>query len=165
MQTNRAVEILVGMFVAAGIAAFFMLAMKVSNISAFTEKDTYQLKARFDNIGGLKTRSPVRIGGVRIGRVASIEYDDKQLEAVVTISINSGHNRIPDDSTASIFTAGVLGEQYVSLEPGSSDEFFKDGGVVGETQSALVLERMIGKFMMGVGSTNNNKTNNSKKTP
>jgi len=165
MQTNRAVEILVGMFVAAGIAAFFMLAMKVSNISTFTEKDTYKLKARFDNIGGLKTRSPVRIGGVRIGRVASIEYDDKQLEAVVTISIINGHNRIPDDSTASIFTAGVLGEQYVSLEPGSSDEFFKDGGVIGETQSALVLERMIGKFMMGVGSSNNNKTNNSKKTP
>jgi len=157
MQTNRAVEILVGMFVAAGIAAFFMLAMKVSNISAFTEKDVYQLKARFDNIGGLKIRSPVRIGGVRIGRVAAIAYDDRKLEAVVTISIERSHSRIPDDSTASIFTAGVLGEQYISLEPGGSDDFFKDGGVIGETQSALVLERMIGKFMMGTGAAKNGK--------
>ena len=151
MQTSRAVEILVGMFVAAGIAAFFMLAMKVSNISAFTEKDVYQLKARFDNIGGLKIRSPVRIGGVRIGRVSAIEYDDRQMEAVVTLSIGRKHNRIPDDSMASIYTAGVLGEQYLSLEPGGSDEFFKDGGIIEETQSALVLERMIGKFMMGTG--------------
>ena len=148
MQTSRTVEILVGVFIALGMAAFFMLAMKVSNITAFIENDTYKLLARFDNIGGLKERSPVRISGVRIGRVDSISYDDDQLEAIVSLRINSKHKRIPDDSTASIYTAGLLGEQYISLEPGGSEEYFADGDVVDETQSAFVLERMVGKFLI-----------------
>jgi phospholipid/cholesterol/gamma-HCH transport system substrate-binding protein len=148
MQTSRTVEILVGVFIALGMAAFFMLAMKVSNITAFTENDTYKLQARFDNIGGLKERSPVRISGVRIGRVDSISYDDDQLEAIVSLRINSKHQRIPDDSTASIYTAGLLGEQYISLEPGGSEEYFVDGDIVDETQSAFVLERMVGKFLI-----------------
>jgi phospholipid/cholesterol/gamma-HCH transport system substrate-binding protein len=148
MQTSRTVEILVGVFIALGMAAFFMLAMKVSNISEFTEKDVYQLKARFDNIGGLKVRSAVRIGGVRIGRVIDISYDNKRLEAVVTMNINRDNNKIPNDSSASIYTAGLLGEQYVSLQPGGSEEFFADGDIVDETQSAFVLERMVGKFLI-----------------
>lgn len=148
MQTSRTVEILVGVFMALGIAAFLMLAMKVSNISAFTENDVYELKARFDNIGGLKVRSPVRIGGVRIGRVADITYDDELLEAVVTLNITSDHNQIPSDSTASIYTAGLLGEQYISLEPGGAEEFYANGDVIEETQSAFVLERMVGKFLI-----------------
>lgn len=148
MQTSRTVEILVGVFIALGMAAFFMLAMKVSNISEFTEKDVYQLKARFDNIGGLKVRSAVRIGGVRIGRVVDISYDNKLLEAVVTMNINRVNNQIPNDSAASIYTAGLLGEQYVSLQPGGSDEFFADGDIINDTQSAFVLERMVGKFLI-----------------
>ena len=148
MQTSRTVEILVGVFIALGMAAFVMLAMKVSNITTFTENDTYSLQARFDNIGGLKQRSPVRIGGVRVGRVDSISYDDQNLEAVVTMRINSKHRRIPDDSSASIYTAGLLGEQYISLEPGGSQEFYSDGDIVAETQSAFVLERMVGKFLI-----------------
>ncbi len=148
MQTSRTVEILVGIFIALGMAAFFMLAMKVSNITAFAETDTYRLQARFDNIGGLKERSPVRIGGVRIGRVESINYDDEQLEAIVNLRINSQHKRIPDDSAASIYTAGLLGEQYISLEPGGSEEFYADGDTIDETQSAFVLERMVGKFLI-----------------
>ena len=148
MQTSRTVEILVGVFIALGMAAFFMLAMKVSNITAFTENDTYTLLARFDNIGGLKERSPVRISGVRVGRVDNISYDDDQLEAIVSLRINSKHQRIPDDSAASIYTAGLLGEQYISLEPGGSEEYFADGDVVDETQSAFVLERMVGKFLI-----------------
>ncbi len=148
MQTSRTVEILVGIFIALGIAAFFMLAMKVSNITALTERDTYILKARFDNIGGLKERSPVRISGVRVGRVDSIDYDDELLEAVVTLHINSKHSRIPNDSSASIYTAGLLGEQYISLQPGGSEESFTDGDVIDETQSAFVLERMVGKFLI-----------------
>ena len=148
MQTSRTVEILVGIFMALGLAAFLMLAMKVSNISSFTENDVYEIKARFDNIGGLKVRSPVRIGGVRIGRVANIIYDDNLLEAVVTLNINSQHKKIPNDSTASIYTAGLLGEQYVSLEPGGAEDFYTNGDVVDETQSAFVLERMVGKFLI-----------------
>jgi phospholipid/cholesterol/gamma-HCH transport system substrate-binding protein len=148
MQTSRTVEILVGVFIALGMAAFFMLAMKVSNISEFTEKDVYQLKARFDNIGGLKVRSAVRIGGVRIGRVIDISYDNKRMEAVVTMNINRTNNKIPNDSSASIYTAGLLGEQYVSLQPGGSEEFFTDNDNIDETQSAFVLERMVGKFLI-----------------
>ena len=147
-MTTRATEIWVGIFVAAGLAALFMLAMKVSNITTFTERDTYKLQARFDNIGGLKERSPVRISGVRVGRVDSISYDDEQLEAIVSLRINSLHKRIPNDSSASIFTAGLLGEQYVSLEPGGAEEFFVDGDIIDETQSAFVLERMVGKFLI-----------------
>jgi len=151
MKTSRTVEIWVGLFVAAGMAAFFMLAMKVSNITEFTETDVYTLNARFDNIGGLKVRSPVRMGGVRVGRVVSIDYDNKQLEAVVSMHIMRQHDGIPDDSNASIYTAGLLGEQYISLNPGGSDEFLVNNDVIEETQSAFVLERMVGQFLIKQG--------------
>jgi len=157
MRTSRTVEILVGLFIALGMAAFFMLAMKVSNITDFTENDVYVLKARFDNIGGLKVRSPVRIGGVRIGRVSDISYDDKMLEAVVTLNVNKKYSRIPEDSGASIYTAGLLGEQYISLEPGGSDDYFADGDEIEETQSAFVLERMVGKFLIQEAENNGTK--------
>jgi phospholipid/cholesterol/gamma-HCH transport system substrate-binding protein len=148
MMNKRWIEVLVGVFVAAGFAALFMLSMKVSNISAFNQEEGYMITARFDNIGGLKAKAPVRIGGVRIGRVLSIDYDNNKLEAVVKMVISGKYNRLPDDSTANIYTAGLLGEQYVGLEPGGSDEFLKDGSMVAETQSAFVLERMIGKFLL-----------------
>jgi len=148
MKTSRTIEILVGLFVAAGLAAFFMLAMKVSNITEFTETDVYTLSARFDNIGGLKVRSPVRMGGVRVGRVVAIEYDSKQLEAVVSMHIMRKHNGIPEDSNASIYTAGLLGEQYVSINPGGASEFLADDDAIEETQSAFVLERMVGQFLI-----------------
>ncbi|HEC28226.1 MAG TPA: outer membrane lipid asymmetry maintenance protein MlaD [Gammaproteobacteria bacterium] len=153
MHTSRTIEILVGVFVAAGLAAFFMLAMKVSNISSFAEKDSYVVKASFDNIGGLKTRSPVRIGGVRIGRVTAIEYDDNKLEAIVTMHIYQKHARIPKDSAASIYTAGLLGEQYINLDPGGAEGFLKNGSVIEETQSAFVLERLIGRFLTQASGT------------
>lgn len=148
MQKTKNIEIMVGLFVAAGFAALFMLAMKVSNLSAFTENDTYTVQAQFDNIGGLKVRSPVRIGGVRIGRVSAIRYDDNKLEAVVSMMISSQHNKLPEDTRANIYTAGLLGEQYVGLEPGGATEYLKDGDHIVETQSALVLERMIGRFLI-----------------
>ena len=154
MRTSRTVEILVGLFIALGMAAFFMLAMKVSNISNFTENDAYEVKARFDNIGGLKVRSPVRIGGVRIGRVSAISYDDELLEAEVILRINRSYSRIPEDSGASIYTAGLLGEQYISLEPGGAEEFLGDGDEIEETQSAFVLERMVGKFLIQEAESN-----------
>lgn len=148
MIQNRTVEILVGLFVAAGFAAIFMLSMKVSNLSAFNREEGYVVTARFDNIGGLKVKSPVRIGGVRIGRVISIDFDNNRLEAVVRMMIGKHYDKIPEDSTANIYTAGLLGEQYVGLVPGGSEEFLRDKSIITETQSALVLEQLIGKFFI-----------------
>jgi phospholipid/cholesterol/gamma-HCH transport system substrate-binding protein len=148
----KSVEIMVGLFVAAGIAALFMLAMKVSNLSSFNEGGSYTLSAYFENIGGLKPRSPVRIGGVLIGRIAAIDYDNETYQAVVTLMIDKRYMRLPTDTSASIYTAGLLGEQYIGLEPGGEEEFLKDGDRIRDTQSALVLERMIGKFLFNSAS-------------
>lgn len=147
MQQTRAVEIWVGFFVAAGLAAIFVLAMKVSNIAQIGDSNGYAISARFENIGGLKVRSPITMGGVRVGRVSAIRYDDQTYEAVVTLNIEGKYRRIPEDSSANIYTAGLLGEQYVSIEPGGSDAFLKEGGKISHTQGSLVLEQLIGQFL------------------
>ena len=147
MHTTRTIEIIVGLFVALGLAALFMLAMKVSNLASFTDEDGYSITARFENIGGLKVRSPVTVAGVRVGRVSAIEFDNKTFEAVVTLNIGAQYNQLPDDTFASIFTAGLLGEQYVGLEPGGSDKNLAEGSVIRQTQSAIVLEQIIGQFL------------------
>jgi len=147
MQHNNIQDTLVGMFVAAGIAALFFLALQVSNLSSFTDEDTYAITARFENSGGLKVKSPVSAAGVKIGQVSNIIFDPKTYESVVTMQINSKYNTIPDDTTASVFTAGLLGEQYVSLEPGGSGEYLKDKGKIEITQSAIILEKAIGQFL------------------
>ena len=147
MHTTRTIEIIVGLFVALGLAALFMLAMKVSNLTAFTEEGGYSVVARFENIGGLKVRSPVTVAGVRVGRVAAIEFDNQTFEAVVTLNIAPQYNQLPEDTFASIFTAGLLGEQYVGLEPGGSEKNLKEGSVIRQTQSAIVLEQIIGQFL------------------
>lgn len=147
MMHRRTMEIAVGMFVAAGLAALFMLAMKVSNIATFAEGEGYHVQASFDNIGGLKVRSPVTMGGVRIGRVAAIEFDQDRYKAVVTMKISSAYDRVPLDTSASILTSGLLGEQYVGLEPGAEDRYLTDNGQITLTQSALVMERIIGEFL------------------
>jgi len=144
---SKTVQVAVGVFIAAGIAALFMLAMKVSNLSTFTAQDGYELTARFDNVGGLKVRAPVTMAGVRIGRVASITFDQKTYEAVVRLDMEPQYNKIPDDSSASILTSGLLGEQYVGLQPGAEDKYLQAGGEVKYTQSALVLERLVGQFL------------------
>jgi len=144
---SRKIEILVGLFVAAAIAAFFMLAMNVSNLSSYNGGESYQLTARFDNIGGLKVRSPVAAGGVRIGRVSDIQYNSETYEAVVSMSIEAKYNKFPVDTAASILTSGLLGEQFVGFEPGAEEEFLKQGDVIDLTQSALVLEQIIGQFL------------------
>ncbi len=152
MET-RTLEIGVGAFVAAGLAALFMLAMQVSNLSTFTaDENTYTVTARFENIGGLKVRSAVTMAGVPIGRVVGIEVDQNLYEAVVRLAIQRKYSRIPDDSTASILTAGLLGEQYVGLEAGGSDHYLKDGDRIKLTQSALVLEQIIGQFLFSKAS-------------
>jgi phospholipid/cholesterol/gamma-HCH transport system substrate-binding protein len=152
MQNSRALEIGVGMFVAGGLAALFMLAMQVSNLSANISGETYMVTAAFQNIGGLKVRSPVTVSGVRVGRVEAIDYDTHAYEAVVTMRIEDKYNSFPEDTSASIFTAGLLGEQYISLQPGGSEKNLKAGDRIHLTQSALVMEQIIGQFLYNVAS-------------
>lgn len=139
-------EVMVGLFVALGLAALFMLAMKVSNITALNKDDGYEVRALFENVGGLKVRAPVTVAGVRIGRVTAITFDDKLYEAVVTLKIRDQY-RLPSDSNASIFTAGLLGEQYIGLEPGGADTYLKDGDRIKQSQSAMILEQLIGRVL------------------
>ena len=146
MERVKAVEIGVGLFVAAGLAALFMLAMKVSNLSMAVDEG-YELTARFENVGGLKVRSPVSVAGVRVGRVAAIDYDMETFEAVVRLNISAQYDSFPTDTAARIFTAGLLGEQYVALEPGGAEESLAPGDRIQLTQSALVLEQIIGRFL------------------
>lgn len=147
MHITRTIEVLVGLFVAAGIVAVFFLAMQVSNLGDANGGASYQISARFDNSGGLKVKSPVTVAGVRVGRVAAIYFDKETYESVVEMNIYSGFNTFPKDTSASIFTAGLLGEQYIGLEPGGDEEFLVDGDELQLTQSALVLEEMIGQFL------------------
>lgn len=151
-MTTRTMEILVGVFVAVGLASLFMLAMKVSNLSDFTQGDGYQLSARFENIGSLKVKAPVTVSGVRVGRVIGIHYDSGEFNAVVTMEIDRQYGDFPMDTTASIYTAGLLGEQYIALEPGAEEEVLAHGDVIDYTQSALVLENIIGQFMVKMTS-------------
>jgi phospholipid/cholesterol/gamma-HCH transport system substrate-binding protein len=146
-MTSRKIEILVGLFVAGAVAAFFMLALSVSNMSSYGEGDVYEITANFDNIGGLKIRSPISAGGVTIGRVKDIQYNSDTYEAVVRMSINAKYNKFPTDTAASVLTSGLLGEQYIGLEPGAEEEYLKEGDVIHLTQSAIVLEQIIGQFL------------------
>lgn len=150
------VEILVGLFVAAGLAALFMLAMKVSNISTLNDENGYEVTAYFENVGGLKVRSPVTASGVKVGRVANIDYDDKLFEALVTLKLNRNFH-LPVDTSASIFTSGLLGEQYVSLEPGGAEENLKQGDRIKITQSALILEQFVGRVLFNKAAEGNTK--------
>lgn len=152
MDRSRTIEVGVGLFVAAGLAALFMLAMKVSNLSAMAENEGYEVTARFENVGGLKVRSPVSVGGVRVGRVSAIDFDNQTFEAVVRLHIAAQYDQFPTDTSARIFTAGLLGEQYVALEPGGAEEILKAGDQIQLTQSALVLEQIIGQFLFSKAS-------------
>ena len=147
MAKRQNLELMVGAFVALGMVALFFLAMKVSNLSLSSGEAGYALSARFSNVGSLKVRAPVTMAGVRIGRVESVRFDKTTYEAVVTMRIEPGIDAIPDDTFANIFTSGLLGEQYVGLEPGGSQDYLRDGGEIANTQSALVLEQMIGQFL------------------
>jgi phospholipid/cholesterol/gamma-HCH transport system substrate-binding protein len=147
MFHSRAIEITVGLFVALGLAALFVLAMQVSNLAQQAGGEGYEVVARFDNIGGLKVRAPVTMAGVRIGRVKAVDFDNRTYQAVVTLGIARDYNRIPVDTTANIFTAGLLGEQYVSLDAGGEERYLKPGDEIRLTQSALVLEQIIGQFL------------------
>lgn len=140
-------EIWVGLFVAAGIAALFMLAMRVSNLSMVGEDDGYEVTARFENISGLKVRAPVTMAGVEIGRVADIGFDSQTFQAVVTLRIRKEYDDLPEDTAASVYTSGLLGEKYVGLQPGGALDALEAGDEIELTQSSLVLEQLIGQFL------------------
>ena len=147
MRNTRVIEIAVGLFVAAGMAALFLLAMQVSNLSNMGGGESYTITATFENIGGLKVRSPVTVSGVRVGRVDAIDYDNNSFEAVVTLRIDKAYSSFPEDTSASIYTSGLLGEQYIGLEPGGSEVNLVEGDRIQLTQSALVMEQVIGQFL------------------
>ncbi|MBV9913066.1 MAG: outer membrane lipid asymmetry maintenance protein MlaD [Sinobacteraceae bacterium] len=148
MRANRTLEIGTGLFVLLGFAALFFLTTQLpaTGLKLGRSNAGYHLTASFDNIGDLKVGSPVTMAGVRIGQVDAIRFDPKQYQAVVGLRINKQYNEIPDDSFASIQTEGLLGGKYVGVSPGGSDTYFKDGGHVDQTQSAIVLESLINKL-------------------
>ncbi len=150
MQHSKTQDTLVGLFVATGIAALFYMALQISNLGSYSSDDTYTVIANFQNSGGLKIKSPVSVAGVRIGRVSSISLDKETHESVVEMQIDSKYNNLPDDSGASIYTAGLLGEQYISIDPGPgiTGDFLKDKSKIDNVSSAIILEEMIGKFML-----------------
>jgi phospholipid/cholesterol/gamma-HCH transport system substrate-binding protein len=150
MQHSKTQDTLVGFFVACGIAALFYMALQISNLGSYSPNDTYTITAKFQNSGGLKVKSAVSLAGVKIGRVSSITLDKQSHEAVVEMRIESKYNNLPDDSGASIYTAGLLGEQYISIDPGPglSGQFLKDKGQIENVSSAIILEEMIGKFFL-----------------
>jgi phospholipid/cholesterol/gamma-HCH transport system substrate-binding protein len=139
---------------AVGLVALFFLAMQVSNLASISGDDGYEVKAYFNNIGGLKVRSPVSMSGVRIGRVVDIRYDQKSYEALVTLRIEEAYDQIPEDTIAKIYTSGLLGEQYVGLDPGGSLENLGQGSEITMTQSALVLEEIVGQFLFNKAEEN-----------
>jgi phospholipid/cholesterol/gamma-HCH transport system substrate-binding protein len=144
-------DLWVGIFVVAGLGALLVLALKVGNMSAVDISDSYKVLAGFDNIGGLKVRAPVKSAGVVVGRVTDIRFNDERYEAQVELSIDRRY-RFPRDSSAAILTSGLLGEQYVGLEAGGDSAMLKDGDIVKLTQSAVVLENLLGQFLYGKAS-------------
>jgi phospholipid/cholesterol/gamma-HCH transport system substrate-binding protein len=146
-MNKKSIEVLVGLFVVLGALALVFLALKAANLGSFASGgDGYSVQARFDNIGGLKTRAPVRSAGVTVGRVSAIALDPKTYQGVVTLEIAKGID-FPKDSSAKILTAGLLGDQYIGIEPGADDKNLAAGDVIKQTQSAIVLENLIGQFL------------------
>jgi phospholipid/cholesterol/gamma-HCH transport system substrate-binding protein len=145
---NKKIEIMVGGFMLLGVAGLLFLALKAANLGSFGTDNTYMLQARFDNIGGLKARAPVRSAGVNVGRVTGISFDNKTFQGVVTLAIESRYE-FPKDSAAKILTAGLLGDQYIGLEAGGDDRNLMAGETIAQTQSAVVLENLIGQFLTG----------------
>lgn len=154
---NRALEILVGFFVCLGVAAVFVLTFRVAGLDRVGPGGSFEVTAKFDNAGSLAPGASVKMAGVRIGRVRSIGIDPYTFQAVTALDIDASRNNIPDDSTAKIQTAGLLGEQYIALEPGGSDKPLVKGSEIHFTQSALVLENLIGQFMANMTSSGSKK--------
>ncbi len=147
-MNKTVLDLWVGLFVIAGIAALLFLTLKVGSMNAVNPSDSYEVVARFENIGGLKSRAPIKSAGVVVGRVADIRFDNEVYEAAVTLRLDKRY-AFPKDSTAAIMTSGLLGEQYVGLEAGGDSVKLKDKDRILITQDAVVLENLIGKFLYG----------------
>jgi len=155
---RRIVEVWVGFFMFAGIVALVMLALQVSGLgSTMLGKPGYVITARFDNIGGLRTRAPVALAGVRIGEVTGIMVDPVSFKAVVTMQIEAQQNKLPSDTSASVFTEGLLGANYISFVPGFNETFLKNGDVIQDTHPALIMENLIGQLLFNVSGGNKDK--------
>lgn len=150
------IDLWVGIFVAMGVAALLGLAMKVGNLTTSNIGETYSISANFENIGGLKPRAPVKSAGVVVGRVGEIGFDPKTYQAIVHLNIDERYS-FPKDTFANIYTAGLLGEQYVGLEAGGDDVILKEGDRISKTQDAVVLEKLISQFLYSKASEDEDK--------
>lgn len=147
-MSNQKIDVWVGLFVLLGIVALVFLALRAGNLSSFSFAESYAVQAKFDNIGGLKVRAPVKSAGVVVGRVSGIEFDNQTFQAVVTFDIDKAFE-FPADTSASILTSGLLGEQYIGLDAGGDDQMLAAGDSITLTQSAVVLEQLISQFLYG----------------
>jgi phospholipid/cholesterol/gamma-HCH transport system substrate-binding protein len=152
MQQTRSVEISTGLFVLLGMGALFFLTTQTTGTDSYGAGESFTVTARFENVGSLTNRAPVAMSGVTIGRVTSVEFDPVMLNAEVTFEIDSRFDQIPDDSDASILTAGLLGSQYIGLQPGGSDLYLEEGSEIQFTQSAIVIENLISKYLFNSNS-------------
>lgn len=152
MQQTRSVEIGTGLFVLLGLAALFFLTTQTTGSASFGDDDAFTVTARFENVGSLTDRAPVAMSGVTIGRVTAVVFDPVALEAEVTFEIDRRFDQIPDDSDASILTAGLLGSQYIGLQAGGSDLYLEEGSEIQFTQSAIVIENLISKYLFNNNS-------------
>jgi phospholipid/cholesterol/gamma-HCH transport system substrate-binding protein len=154
-MVSKKIELMVGFFVALGILALLVLSLKVANSGISGNGETYNLYAKFDNIGGLKVRSPIKVGGVVVGRVSDISLDQDDYTPVVTLNIYAQYNSFSEATSVAILTAGLLGEQYIGLQPGFIDdsmEILQPDDYIEDTKPALVLEELIGQFLFSQGS-------------
>lgn len=161
MQQTRKLELWVGSFILVGLGALLIIMLKVADVSSIGNGESYTLKAEFDNIGGLKVRSPIKVGGVVVGRITNITLDTSSYLPVVSMAIEKQYGYFPETSAVQILTAGLIGEQYVGLVPGFIDEDIEllgDGDYIEDTKSALVLEDMIGQVLYSIGGDSSEST-------
>lgn len=150
MARDRTIEVMVGIFMLAGMIALLVLALKISGLSEYFGQAGYTVTAQFDNIGSLKVRAPVTIAGVRVGQVTNIKLDPKNFRAIVQMKIEEKEHDIPSDSAARILTEGLLGSNYISISPGFDNTYLKNDSKIQITHSALILENLIGQFLFSI---------------
>lgn len=155
MNQTRLMELVVGLFICLGLAAMFLLTLQVSTQNDLKRDASYEITARFDNVGSLRVRAPITLAGVRIGRVTAVDVNPETFQAEVKLAIDQRYDKLPSDSSAAIQTAGILGEQYIALQPGGAMENLKAGDRISFTQSAVVLENLIGRFLAQTGNEPN----------
>lgn len=164
MRKERYIESFVGLFILLGMMALLVLAFKVSGLTQLFPQKTYAVTAEFDDIGGLKPRAAVKLGGVQIGEVSAISLDPVTFKAIVTMAIRDRFNQIPDDSSVGILTAGLLGDNYIEVTPMYSAHFLKNGSEIEMTRSAMILEKLIGQLVYKISGGNGGDSDNNKNT-